>query len=344
VEKQRQFAAWRIEEQTAGITVSPDNLKLPEIVFPPPPPRQLNPWRASLEAFFNWQDMLQARIDAESGVIAALHDSVSSVEGDALPGLRDALVLATSPSGATLDVQAKWATERFFLDAQVGGCQKTTRISQAIEAIQGVLFAIRTGQSATAQKLLFSLNAPDFDEEWKWIGSYAPWRSAVFVFLYPENISIPSLRRRQTPGFQNLISSLRSGRGLTPEQACGLAGDFASYYEDIARLVLGATCQAEVVYRSGTKCEPGTIGRKPLIFLFGRGGVSGRIYFSTYDPEDDTGYAQSFWETIPAIPPGSQIVGAVPFERTPTDRLISGRSTTSCSSPPSISRHLTGPT
>jgi hypothetical protein len=90
----------------------------------------------------------------------------------------------------------------------------------------------------------------------------------------------------------------------------------------VARLSLGASCQAEIVYRSGSKCVPGALGRKLLVFVFGLGGISGSIYFSTFDPEDQTGYAQTFWETIPAVPSGCQIVGAMPYEIAPTDRRI----------------------
>jgi hypothetical protein len=56
-----------------------------------------------------------------------------------------------------------------------------------------------------------TLSAPDtFDEEWKWMGSYAPWRAAILVFEHPEDILDPTLRKWQTPAFQRLINDLRT--------------------------------------------------------------------------------------------------------------------------------------
>src|SRR5262249_30703710 len=92
------------------------------------------------------QDILQSRIDQESSVIAGMHDTVNSTEEATLPKLRDALVTGAAPVGKDLDAMAKWVTQRFLIDAKVSRCHKTTRIVQAIETLQGLLFALRTGQ------------------------------------------------------------------------------------------------------------------------------------------------------------------------------------------------------
>jgi hypothetical protein len=606
-QKRRKYAEWRRDEQTAGIVLSPDHFAIPEppaITFPPPEPRKLDPWRASWVTRRDWQDVLQSRIDQENAVIAGMHDVVSSAEEATLPKLRDTLVMAASPVGKNLNSMAKWVTDRFVIDAKVSGCQKTTRIAQAIETLQGLLFGLRTGQfnpdleleeavaavswdanridlfarsrsnillhksrggsgtwsdweplsgeitsrpAATsrgtgrldvfarlpdntlghrefnngrwtdweslggvltsapaavagvnerldvfvrgegdtlqwwsrdatqaakwepvpsanardfrsepavsswgpgrldvviwgagrafpfspigwglwhpsfengnwsvawhflagiestptavswatdridvsvrgsnnnllhywwdgnnwngpddlggvlisapalssrgpntldafvlgtdkqvwtrsfdnrwfdwkrASSLSLTLDAENFDDEWKWMGSYATWRAAMFVHMYPENVLHPTLRKKSTPVFQNLAKKLRTNRRLTPEQACALAQEYASYYEDVAKLALEATCQATVVIRSGSKCAPGLLSTKTLVFIFGRGGLSNRVYWSTFDPDDQTGYAQSFWEEIPGIVGVQQIVGAVPYEMSATSRRI----------------------
>src|SRR5439155_5395749 len=135
-------------ERAEGIVLSQDHFVIPTpttITFPPPEPRKLDPWRASRVARSDWQDVLQSRIDQESSVIAGMHDVVSSAEEIALPRLRDALVMATAPVGHDLDTKAKWVTDRFLIDAKVSGCQKTTRVAQAIEFLQTLVFAIRPG-------------------------------------------------------------------------------------------------------------------------------------------------------------------------------------------------------
>ena len=66
----------------------------------------------------------------------------------------------------------------------------------------------------------------EFDEELRWMGSYANWYSAMQVFLYPENLLLPTLRpvptlppsehtpsvmekETQTHAFRELIEDLR---------------------------------------------------------------------------------------------------------------------------------------
>ena len=175
--KQRRSAEWREEEQAAGVTLSPDFFLMPDAFAPPSATATagVNRWRVGQDARFEWLDTLQSRVDQERGVLASLHDVISGVEEDTLPSLRNALIVAGGV-GTDLAAKGSWATDRLLIDAKAGGCQKTTRLAQAIETMQAVLFAARSGQSAVLQTLVLTLDAPDFDEEWRWIGSYATWR------------------------------------------------------------------------------------------------------------------------------------------------------------------------
>ena len=103
-----------------------------------------------------------------------------------LPPLRDALVAICDPSEPSLDAKARWVSENLLIDAAAGGCVKTTRLEQAIETIQALLFSSRTGQLAASHPDL-SLTAPNFDEEWSWLGSYATWRAATVPVPDPHN-------------------------------------------------------------------------------------------------------------------------------------------------------------
>ena len=98
-----------------------------------------------------------------------------------MPALRDALIVASDAVGANLDEQAEWITARLLIDARSGGCRMTTRVAQAIETLQTLIFDLRTGQFKQLSPSPLSLVSDYFDEEWKWIGSYATWRSAMFV-------------------------------------------------------------------------------------------------------------------------------------------------------------------
>lgn len=311
---------WRNEEKAAKITLSPDAFVSPPAGPAEPLPPELR-WRTNQEERFDWLDTLTSRQDQELGLLAGLRDTVDSVEEAALPALRDALVSAGA-AGTDVAAKAAWLTDRLLIDMRAGGCQRTTRIAQAIETLQMLLFSTRSGQSTVLQSLKLTLHAPDFDEEIRWLGSYATFRAAMFVFMYPENIAAPNLRRRQTPAFRALVKELRGNRRLTSEQACGMAADYARYYEDVAKLSIGASAQATVNQRSGTPCVPGVITRKALIFLFGRGGVTQRLMFSTFDPADTTGYAQSFWDYVPGVPQVTSVRGVAVYERSATDRRV----------------------
>lgn len=197
-------------------------------------------------------------------------------------------------------------TEQLLIDCQTGSCQKTTRIAQAITTLQTLIFSLRTGQ---LEDLPFSLiDDEQFDEEWQWIGSYETWKAAMGVFLYPENILLPSLRRQKTPAFRELVEALRTNPRLTPQGARDLAKSYEAYFNDVCGLTVQAACTAETRIKRD-------VDKRPLFYMFGLGGVTGRVYWSAYDPaSENAGYAQTFWEEVPSLENVTQIIGAVPYE------------------------------
>src|SRR5260370_16081906 len=273
--KRRQFANWRDQEEQQGILLGPDSFVIPPLsLLPsiPAPTFVLQKWVATQEARSTWQDTLQAHIDQQQAVKDALRAAVDTCEEETLPILRDVLLMAVGPADADLQGKDKWFTTKLLIDPQFNGCQKTTRIAQAIETVQGLLFAIRTGQMPGN-----TTGIPDptsFDEERNWVGSYAAWRAAMFIFLYPENVLIPTLRmrERQTPAFRNLISTLRPNRRLTPEQACEAASTYSDYFRDVCNLMVEASCIARTLISSGD-CRNKTMAQpeRPLFYLFARG-------------------------------------------------------------------------
>ncbi len=165
------------------------------------------------------------------------------------------------------------------------------------------------------------LDAPQFDVEWEWVGFYASWRSAVFVRLYPDNLTLPSLAARRTPAFRDLVDKSRPTRRITPATACKLAQAYSAYLRDVSMLVVQASCQAATVVSAGNPCKAAAPVRRAVQHLFGRA-PSGKVYWCTFDPSlVETGYAQSFWTEVPlaskdgdsAAPKIHRIVGALPW-------------------------------
>lgn len=328
IEKRREFATWRSEERSPPASLGP----VPSGYFPltltgtyfrlrPSPlsgglewrPRQ---WRSDVEARSTWVATLRARIEQERNVGTVLRAVIDEAEEAVLPTLRDALVALAPPPALG---RADRLTRHLQIDAAAGGCDVTTRIAQAIATTQGILFGTRSGllDDETIQ-----LDAPDFDEEWQWIGSYATWRAAMQLFLYPELALQPALRRRRSPAFDRLVKELQAVDGSVDRDTAHSAADgYAGYFDDVCSLE-----QAGVRVSRG-RVEPATpafFHGNVLAIAHGRSGklymssISGRLKELIAGPPflvsvDD----QTFWREIDPLPAGTEVVGLVPYRDGP---------------------------
>lgn len=323
VQKQTRYNDWRTEEEDAGISLSPDFFQIPKVVFeiPPKEPTLLPAWRATNRAQRDWEDRLETRIEQEQAVINALREALDSSEEATITDLREALITATEPVDNDFDLKARAITDRLLIDAKANVCQKATRISQAMATMQNLLWSLRTGQLNESYSDL-SLDAVSFEEEWRWLGSYASWRAAMFVFLYPENILHPNYRKWQTPAFRGLVKELRGNSRLSPEGACRAAARYADYFQDICSLRLEASVIARTKTNDGDCRNKSPKGDRHLVYLFARGGETNTVYVSHYDPNDETPYAQDFWEPVPGLENVVDIVGATVYTISPQERYI----------------------
>jgi hypothetical protein len=210
VTKLGRYSDWREEEQLKGITLGPDYFVSPD---PTAPLVDLPEWRATPQARRAWQAILQTRINQQQNVIQALSDVVDAAEAEALPKLRDLLVATAGDAARGL-----------LIDLAGGVAQRTTRLDQAIETLQGALFAVRVGaftadHPAAGWKLAPSYSEADFDADWAFWGAYETWQGAMRVFIYPESHLQPTLRPSVKYGlhFMSVASSsqlLNVGRNL----------------------------------------------------------------------------------------------------------------------------------
>jgi hypothetical protein len=223
VAKLGRYPAWRAEEQAKGLTLGPDYFVLPD---PTTPLVDLPEWRASPQARRAWQVTLQARISQQQAVIQALRAVVDAAEGDALPRLRDVLVATAGDAARGL-----------LIDLAGGAARRTTRLSQAVETLQGALFAVRAGAFTAAHpaagwKLAPSYTEANFDEDWVFWGSYETWQGAMRVFIYPESHLLPTLRPPTGPTkpYQELVTELRNSLPLKPRQARDAAARYLAKF------------------------------------------------------------------------------------------------------------------
>ena len=315
VEKRRRlFPQWRLEERDLGLVIGPDHFKSrpPEPpALPPLPQGAQNAWRTQSADRRHWERTLQARIAQQESVIQALNNAVGATEAATLPDLRDHLIAALSDPDKPLSAATKEIGKRMLIDTENSGCQMTTRAGQAMLTVQILLWSLRTGQIEDAWPNL-SLDADAFDEEWKWLGAYGTWRAAMMVFLYPENVLWPGLRRHKTGAFKRLSDSLRAAVDLTDTMICDQVNQYSVYFRDVSGLSVEATCMAGVRLPS-VQCGVGgdaLEGDKTLFFMFGRGQATGRVYWSAYDPENLSDAPQTFWEVVPETASTARILGA----------------------------------
>lgn len=330
--KRRQLVTWHVQERTlngAGnppLTFSPDEFQVPDNRFADKFPQSKTvpsyAWQTTLRDRRDWQQQLASRVEQQQSLSTALQATISRTEEFTLPQLRDALIAATSSEEQTLEAKAKAIGDRLLIETQASSCLQTTRVAQAIETLQSLVWSVRTSQLQDTYPDL-NLDTDNFDEEWQWLGSYTSWRSAMFVFLYPENILLPQLRRWQTPAFRSLVNDIRNNRRLTPTAACQAAHRYAQYFEDICKLRLDASVIAQTkTYEEGDRCQKTYKGDRDLIYLFARGGVTNTVYVSWYDPKDEMEYAQSFWEPVPGLDNPISIVGAAAYTISSVERYI----------------------
>jgi hypothetical protein len=306
--KRRQFAEWRLAERTRDITAGPDLFRIPP-VEPARTPSAGTPVapapRFDADALLAWRDRLQSRIDQERDVQIAIDDAVAAVEEQTLTRLRDGLALAADPQALSDAPVGRRLGDRLAIATEYGGCATTTRISQAIETLQIILWSVRMGTFADVHPDL-ELAAADFDQEWPWIGSYSTWRAAMFVHLYPENIALPSLRPVQSWAFRRLVDELRGARRLAPADARQAAERYARYVRDVCTLDVQATC-------SGVTTT--STGERTLAYGFGIGAETTTVYWSVSDPADPSALDPTFWAPVPGLEDrNATVIGADSYD------------------------------
>ncbi len=315
VTKHRNFTDWKNTEKDNDILLSQDFFQIAGNEL------ELPPWRADRESRWDWEDKLGTRINQEKNTITAMAEAVDGCEEDTMTMLRDTLIDASDAEGDELAERAKWLTDRLLIDFQVAPCRKTTRVSQALTTLQNLVFSLRTGQLEEPQNTIFELD-PEyecFDEEWIWIGSYETWKAAVGVFLYPENILLPSLRYNKTPAFIKLLSDLQGPKKLMPERAREIAKLYADYFNDVCHLEVQATCMAK------TTIDEGEDETRQLFYMFALGREQKKIYWSHLKPAISISVTtKTFWEELPISELGgfADVIGAVPYYENESNRYI----------------------
>ena len=269
-----------------------------------------NKWRSPYLARREWLNKLQTRIDSEQGVKDHWKDVLQEAEDRNMPLMRDALIRALVNNCESFQDACERLAKTFFIETKDNCCVKHTRVSFAIETVQGLVYSLETGIYDDFVSN-FSLTAPQFKQEWQWIGSYATWRSAMFVFLYPENLLYPTLKRNQSSAFVQVSKTIQNANRFSPEDACKLASEYQDYLHDIESLEIICSTNARTnsfIENINACCNEDNTQFKFITYFFGQS-KSGKSYMSSKETENNSKDALSFWNLLPIGRENVKLIG-----------------------------------
>jgi len=294
---------WLEEEKEQDLILSPEFFLVEKSVE-----RPLKKWRSTQNVLWEWQDKLDARIEQQQSVRAGLQKAISDTEELTLPAFRDALVIVHDlDSSQEQEIMADILSKQFFISMRESGCHITTRVSQAIVTIQGLLHSLGMDLWKNIYPEI-KLESPSFDDDWKWMGSYATWRAAMFVFLYPENLLVPTLRRDSTSEMKEVITSISDDPTVSPQDA---VIPYSEYLNKISEIRIEAQCVAIVDKEND----------KRRLFVFGTREGDG-IYWIAYDINSDGQIITppvAPWRRTTLESIDSTIIGVQPYSPTPNN-------------------------
>lgn len=309
------------EEYYANIILNGEdfqNFKPAIINFPLNIVTETTEWRTPIADKKAWKDTLNTRIERKQSVLDEWDTVLEKTEDITMPVMRDALIQSLRNNCESFENTAERIAKTLFIETKDNCCVKHSRVSHAIETIQGFIFSLESGIYDNYLSG-FTLNAPNFDKEWQWLGSYATWRSAVFTYIYPENLLYPTLKRRQSPAFIELAETIQNANRFTPLNACQAAKKYQDYFEDIQNLKLVCTANTNAyIYRKDPLDCCGDLNnsmREYMTFYFAQSTISGRGYYSEKPYYATDTNEHDFWKVIPTLREDAKIIGCLPLNR-----------------------------
>jgi hypothetical protein len=182
------------------------------------------PWRGNTQTRSDLESLLAGRIRDWRTLDEGQVSMVTEAQRATLPALRDGLLGMSDLPSASLRMDE--LSERWLVDFAATGATSLTLIEQATITLQSLINGIRNKwfeSDHPAHKWhIKSEFENDFDKEWKWLGSYGTWRSAVMNYSYPENVLYPELL--PSPMFKDFLAELRKLQPLTDEKLIWIKG------------------------------------------------------------------------------------------------------------------------
>nr|VFK63844.1 MAG: Hemopexin [Candidatus Kentron sp. UNK]VFK70947.1 MAG: Hemopexin [Candidatus Kentron sp. UNK] len=203
--------------------------------------------------------------------------------------------------------------QKLLIDIQMASCAKTSRIKEAIGAVQLYL-----------HRYFINLEDVDLDasdqqaaretlkERWKWLRNYRVWEANRKVFLYPENYIRPELRDPDTisAAFEALRESLSQGE-LTEDAVEAAYFKYLDSYSEVSELAIAGG----YVYDDDSD---GDGEDDKVLVLFGRTRADPMRYFyrfATFVGGSSTDITWEPWKELPIKIESSRVEPVFAFDR-----------------------------
>lgn len=186
--------------------------------------------------------------------VTPLEDALREKKRDALIGYLIANSLVTvspeiSQGGKQYANPAYWRDgndllKYFLIDVEMGACQLTSRIKQAISStqmfVQRCLLGLEQPRVEVSRAEQQDTASDNSWKQWQWMRNYRIWEANRKVFLYPENWIEPELRDDKSPFFEELESELLQS-DMTDENAEQAFLHYVQKVHEVARLDIVGT-------------------------------------------------------------------------------------------------------
>jgi len=198
-----------------------------------------------------------------------------------------------------------------LIDVEVNGVVQTSRIKEAISAIQ--LYLYRSLNNLEKDIVISQEDYIEFSQWWEWMRNYRVWQANREVFLYPENYIEPELRANVTPQFEQLVNDLKQVDLTNPAAVDEAYLTYLDGFSTVASLqVVGAAAQNRMpnsgANESLTKelCIIGKTADQPYSYYYRT-----VLLAQTVDAENTNPYAPTDWGAWQEINCHMQPIGPV---------------------------------
>jgi sugar lactone lactonase YvrE len=276
-----------------------------------------NKWLTNSKERKYWRKLLKSRKDTIDNILTSNSKLIADVEEISLPVLRDLLIsdsdtIVPDNFNKTLNDKANWLSKRLLIDMANNCCTKTNRTSLAIEVLQGLFWGIRNGNlNDFIEDYDYGIADGTFDSNWKTLGSYASWRTAMFINFYPENLLLPSVRKTQSGYFRQLASDIAGDERFSPSTAINVSTKYGDYLADISNMDIQASVYCDIPELDEYGNLIGSGKTKNNLFIFGIGRDSGNLYYCSLESGKEISSNLKDWVKLDQLKKIYYLLGAV---------------------------------